>query len=210
MKIFHAILLAGLGLSMAVADVETRRAEALGKPMETFRTLEGRVYEDVVITKINAGGVSFKHADGAARLRFDELSPGQRKYFGIDEETAAEVYRKEAEQRAAYEALVAERAEERRAISEKKAEEREEAWRIAMAEAAAERAITADPIPSATIPDRPTIQRVDSRVHRSRSYRSGNVYYGGFYGYSGYQPSFHRGYRHGGYHCATPSIIIRR
>lgn len=75
--------------------------------------MEGRIYREVVITKISAGGVSFKYADGAARLRFDELSPGQRKYFGIEEEEAAEVYRKEAERRAAYEKLVEDRTEER-------------------------------------------------------------------------------------------------
>ncbi len=190
MKIPRFILLAGLGLSMAAADVETRRAEALGKPMKTFRTLEGRTYRDVVITKINAGGVSFKHEDGTARLRFDELSPGQRKYFGIEGETAAEVYRTEAERRAAYEKLVEKREEERRVLAEKEAAEREEAWQLAMESAAAERAKAAAE-PAVTIPPRPTIQRVDTRVRRSRSYGSS---YGGYgYGYPvhySYGPSF--------------------
>lgn len=213
MKIPHFILLVGFGLSMAAADVETRRAEALGKPMETFRTMEGRIYQDVVITRINAGGVSFKHADGAARLRFDELSPGQRKYFGLDEETAAEVYRKEAERREAYEKLVAKRTEERLLRAENETAERQEAKQIAMAAAAAQIAKSADE-PTATIPLRPTIQRVDIRVRRSRSYGSSySPFYGGYYGYSpysSYRPSYRGGFRSGSYYCPTPSIIIRR
>ena len=212
MKIAGLILFVGFCVSLALADVESRRAEALGKPMESFRTMEGRIYRDVVITRISAGGVSFKHADGAARLRFEELSPGQRKYFGIEEEEAAEVYRKEAERRAAYEMLVEERTEERRVLAEKEAAEREEAWRVAMAAAAAERAKAADET-SATIPFYPTIKRVDTQIRRTRSYGSYGSYYGGYYGYSlysSYRPSHHRGWRSGGFYCPTPSIIIRR
>lgn len=213
MKIPGTVLLAGFCVSMAVADVETRRAEALGKPMETFRTMEGRTYRDVVFTKIDGGGVSFKHADGAARLRFDELSPGQRKYFGLDEKTAAEVYRKEAERRAAYEKLVEIRTEERRVRAEKEATEREEARQNAMA-AAAEEFAKAVVEPTATIPPYPTIKRVDTRVRRSRSYGSSySPFYGGYYGYSpysSYRPSHYSGWHSGSYHCPTPSIIIRR
>jgi len=213
MKIPGTVLLAGFCVSMAVADVETRRAEALGKPMETFRTMEGRTYRDVLITKIDGGGVSFKHADGVARLRFDELSPGQRKYFGLDEETAVEIYRKEAERRAAYEKLVEIRTEERRVRAEKEATEREEARQNAMA-AAAEESAKAVVEPAATIPPYPTIKRVDTRVRRSRSHGSSySPFYGGYHGYSpysSYRSSYYSGWHPGSYHCPTPSIIIRR
>jgi len=213
MKIPFTVLLAGFCVSVAVADVETRRAEALGKPMETFRTMEGRIYRDVLITKIDGGGVSFKHADGAARLRFYELSPGQRKYFGLDEENALEVYRKEEERRAAYEKLVEIRTEERRVRAEKDATEREESRQDAMA-AVAEELAKAVVEPTAAIPPYPTIKRVDTRVRRSRSYGSSyRPFYGGYYGYSpysSYRPSHHGGWHPGSYHCPTPSIIIRR
>lgn len=212
MKIPLSVLLAGFCVSMAVADVETRRAQALGKPMETFRTMEGRNYRDVLITKIDGGGVSFKHADGAARLRFDELSPGQRKVFGLDEETAAEVYRKEAVRRAEYETLVEKRSEERRVRAEKKAAEREEARQNAMAAAVAESAKATDE-PAATIPPYPTIKRVDTRIRRNRGYASTSPFYGGYHGYfpySGYRSSHYGGWHSGSYHCPTPSIIIRR
>ncbi len=206
MRIPGFILFGAFCGSLALADVESRRAEALGKPMESFRTMEGRIYRDVVITKISAGGVSFKHADGAARLRFDELSPGQRNYFGIEEEEAAEVYREEAERREAYERLVAKRVEERRALAEKEAAEREEARQAALVAAAQRNAATAND-PSATIPFYPTIKRVDTKVERSRYHRS---YYGGAYGYSPFSgTSHHRGWRSGSFYCPTPSLIIR-
>lgn len=213
MKTSRFVLLAGLGLSVAFGDVETRRAEALGKPMETFRTLEGRIYQDVVITKINSGGVSFKHSDGAARLRFDDLSPAQRKYFGIDERTAAKVYRKEAERRAAYELLVEKLATERRIAAEERAVAREKARQIAMEAAAAAKSEKVADQPAVTIPLYPTIQRVNTRPHRSRSYREYSPYYGGYYGhstYSGYRPVYRSGVRFGNFSCSTPSIIIRK
>ena len=208
MKFPHFILLIGLSISAALGDVETRRAEAMGKPMESFRAMNGRIYNDVMITKISAGGVSFKHADGTARLRFDELSPGQREYFGIEQDEAEEVYRAEAQRRAAYEEQVAKLAEERRILAEKAAAESEAAWELAMAAAAEERAAAAAEKPAETIPLYPTIQRVDTRSQRNRSYGySSNSYFGGYSGFSGYRPYFR-----GGAYCARPTalIVIRR
>jgi hypothetical protein len=173
MRLSQLILLAALGISVAWGDVESRRAEASGKLMQALVTMEGRTYRNAVITRINAGGVSFKHADGAARLRFDELSPEQRASFGIDEETAAEVYRKEAERRAAQ--------------------------RLAMEKAAEERAVAAANKPAETIPPYPTIKRVDSgRSNPSRhsSYRS---YYSG-YGYP-VRYNYSPGLRYSGGYC---------
>lgn len=213
MNIPCLLLCAGIGLSVAFADVETHRAEALGKPMASFRTMEGRVYHDVVITKINEGGVSFKHTDGAARLRFSELSPGQRKYFGIEKEEAAEFYRKEAERQTAYEKLVAKQEQKRRILAETRAKEREDAKRITSA-AEAKRIVNAPQQPEATIPPYPTIQRVDTRVRSSRSY--GFSYRPHFSGFRSFTPRFNYGSRHrGGFHYrgysrSTPSVIYRR
>ncbi len=179
--------------------------------------MEGRVYQDVVFTKISAGGVSFKHSDGAGRLRFDELSPAQRKYFGLEEEAAVEVYQKEAERRAAYERLVEKRAEERRIMVEKEAVKREEARQVAM-ELAATEAAKAPAEPAAKIPLYPTIKRVDTRrVYRSRSYGGYTPFYRQSYGYSpysNYRPGYRQSYggsvRFRNFSCSTPSIIIRR
>lgn len=191
MKFPGFAMLAGFLVSMAAADVESRRAEAMGKPMETFRTMEGRIYRDVVITKINAGGVSFNHADGAARLRFADLSPEQRSRFGINGEDAAAVYAREARARDAYETEVEEREKARRELAEK--------------EAAEVRATAAATKPAETIPPYPTIKRVDSGRRHSNRYSSYGSYYAGFgYAYPvryGSSPAF----RYGGNTC-TPSF----
>ncbi len=205
--------------------VETRRAEAMGKPMEKFRTLEGKIYREVVITKIDAGGVSFTHADGVARLRHDDLSPGQRKYFGIDLETAAEMYRNEAAQRAAYEKKVAVREEERRVEAQQEAADLKEMRRLEAEIAASLASIseadgTADDVEK--IPAIPTIRRVDTPFRNTRRYGSygrSNSNYG--YGYSAYIPTYHHrhvnygsgfrgGYRYGGHGGYGARIVIRR
>jgi hypothetical protein len=198
MRFSQLILLAALGISVAWGDVESRRAEASGKLMQAFVTMEGRTYRNAVITKIDAGGVSFKHEDGVARLRFDELSPEQRASFGINEETAAEVYRKEAARRAAYERLVEKRSEERRVLAEKEAGQRAEVQRLAMEKAAEERAVAAANKPAETIPPYPTIKRVDSGRSNPSRYLSHRSYYLG-YGYPiryNYSPTLRYG---GGY-----------
>jgi hypothetical protein len=182
-------------------DVEERRAEAMGKRLDSFETMAGRLYRDVQITQISAGGISFSHADGAARLRFDDLTPEQRRYFGINGDDAAAVYAREMKARDAYERKVEEREKARRELAEKEATERAEARRLAMEKAAREREIAAAAEPAGIIPPYPTIQRVDSGLRISSRSSGYDGYYGGFgYGYPvryGYRPTFH--YR--GSHC---------
>ena len=189
--------------SLAFADVESRRAEALGKPIEKFQTMTGRTYRNVVFSKINAGGVSFKHSDGTARLRFADLTPDQRYYFGLDELTAQQVYKAEAAQREAYEKLVETRENERKILAEKEALARDEAEKIASAaekiaakiatdsaaKLAAESppALKALPVSATQIPLYPTLQRTVGQSRRVRYYDSYQPNYGSFGGYGGYQ-----------------------
>lgn len=187
-------------------SIEERRAAALSKRMDRFETMNGRVYEDVRITAIGEGGISLAHSSGTARLRYDDLSPRQRRYFGMDEQAAAETYRRERLEREAYERQVEERELARRQAAEKAAEER----RLAEEKAEAKRVLAETkqkPDPEETIPLRPNIQRIDSGARRVR--HSG---YGSYYGYgpSVYWPSY--GYRYGGVrfgHCSTPGFVIR-
>jgi len=189
----------GKGVS---GNVEERRASATGKKMDSFRTMAGRAYRDVMITEITDGGISFTHEDGAARLRFENLNPEQRRYFGIEEDDAQAVYGKERMERIAYEAKVEQREEERRELAEKKAAERAEARRVAFGKAEkaeAERTVAAASQPAAEIPLRPTIKRVDSGGRSSRRHSSHNTSYGG-YSYPVrhyYSPVF----RYGGSYC---------
>lgn len=187
--------------SRGSGDVEERRAEAMGKRLEEFVTMAGRVYRDVQITKIGDGGISFSHADGAARLRFEDLSPEQRGYFGINREDAAAVYAREMMAREAYEKRVEESEKARRELAEKLAAERAEAQLLAMEKAEERKAAAAAAESAGIIPPYPTIKRVDSGLRISSRSSSFDGYYGGFgYGYParyGYRPTFH--YR--GSHC---------
>ena len=206
MKPVGLLLVAGLCLPLFAEDVESRRAEALGSFMKTFRTLEGKTYSEVVITRVNDGGVSFNHADGAVRLRFSDLSPDQQKYFGITKEAAARTYEKENARQAAYEIAVAERNEKFRAAAEKKAAEFEELRRL---EPIAAAEVDSSEKSVGTIPPYPTLQRVDTRPRRFRTYGS----YGRFYGSPVYYGLHSRHYGRFGkvrYGCPTPSIVIRR
>lgn len=184
-----------------LGGVEERRAEAMGQRLERFETMAGRVYRDVWITKITEAGISFSHAAGAARLRFEDLSPEQRRYFGINRKDAAEVYAREMKARLAYEKQVEEKEKTRREQAAKEAAKRAELERLAMEKAEKNRAASASE-PAETIPLYPTIKRVDSGGRRySSRYSSYGSYYGG-YGYRypvryNYRPAF----RYGGGRC---------
>jgi hypothetical protein len=188
-------------------NIEERRAESMGTKLQSFVTMNGRVYEDVKITQINDGGISFTHAAGAARLRFDDLSPEQRKYFGIAEDTAAVIYRREQEARLVYEKQV----EVREAARKKAAEEMAEAQRLAAEKAAKERSERAEKLAFRSIPALPEVKRVDSGNFSRRSDRS----YRSSYGYSNYYyPSYYQRSqfsRGSGSYCRprTPGFVIR-
>jgi hypothetical protein len=174
--------------SQQVESIEERRAEAMGKQLDQFVTMAGRVYRDVKITKISDGGISFSHADGAARLMFGDLGPEQRRYFGINGEDASAVYAREMRARAAYEKEVEKREKARRELAAKEAADRAEAQRLATEKAEKARAIAAASQPEETIPLYPTIKRVDSGLRRSSRYSSGFGY--GYPVRYSYSPSF--------------------
>ena len=163
-----------------LANIEERRAEAMGKRLECFETMAGRVYQDVRITKISDAGISFSHADGAVRLRFADLSPEQRRYFGISREDAATIYARELKARENYERKVEEKENARRELAEKEAAERAELERLAMEKAEQKQTAAAEIESTETIPLYPTIKRVDSIRRSSSRHSSYRSYYGGF------------------------------
>ena len=206
------------------ATVAERRAVVMGAELKRFETMKGRVYEAVKITEINDGGISFTHASGAARLRFDDLSPDQRRNFGISEEVAAEIYRKEQKARLAYEKKVEEREAARKLAAEKQAEALRLVTEKAAEKAAKELTEREQALVSWSVPSFPEIKsesistsRFSKRSHRShRSHRVHSYSYGypGYY-HSGYYPRYQYAGgsyfgRSGGY-CSprTPGIVIR-
>ncbi len=74
-----------------------KRTSAKGQKYDQF-IADGRIYEDVTISAVNGLGVAIRHSQGAATLRFNDLSPEQRDQFGLDLESslAAENYEREA------------------------------------------------------------------------------------------------------------------
>lgn len=82
--------------------LESRRAELTGKTFATFQTADGKTYREVMVTKIDNGGVSLRHGDGTARLRFNDLDSQEQCYFGLDGELAATAIHTEHTRRIAY------------------------------------------------------------------------------------------------------------
>ena len=121
MKLFHSIFLSVILCSPAAyaedssSAIEARRAASIGKVMKDFTSADGRVFKDVRITRIDDGGVSIRHSNGTARLRYGDLSPAQRERYGLDREDAIERYRLEAKVKNEYETAVAEKQKERSA-----------------------------------------------------------------------------------------------
>lgn len=81
--------------------LERRRTEVIGTKLASFTTKRGRFYENVTISRIGDGGVSFQHSNGTARLRFDGLKTRHQEFFGLDEELSSIALEAENEKRLA-------------------------------------------------------------------------------------------------------------
>ncbi len=118
-------------LVAAVAEMEQRfisererfrlqqRENALGQRFEQFILADGREFQQVTITHIDDGGVSIRHEHGTARLGFNDLTPEERAFFGLDEKSSLAAQARESRDAIAYEqwidqTLAARRAEEER------------------------------------------------------------------------------------------------
>lgn len=209
MKKLCGVIFLGFAVITASAnDIEKRRAEETGKKYKEYTTLAGRVYKDVTITEINDAGISITHADGLARLRFEHLTPEQRKDFGITKAGAATVYAEEMKAQAAYEAQVkAEALEQQKANDELFAKQTAallEAERLA-AERSQKQALATKIESTIEIPAFPVIRGSENAVlyptqryyspSRTAYYGSGGYVYpssGGYYYptyYAPYSPS---------------------
>lgn len=100
------------GMNLAWDDfrsgvLEGRRSTLFGKSFNKFQTADGKTYKKMMITKIDNGGVSLRHSDGTARLRFQDLNSEEHAYFGLDEDLAAAANHAERSYQIAYEKWVA-------------------------------------------------------------------------------------------------------
>ena len=83
----------GLSLSILLAGSPSAWTDepdsASGIPGAPLETIDGRVFHDVTIVGIDPNGILFKHARGAGKVRFVELSPEIQAHFGFDPVAAA-------------------------------------------------------------------------------------------------------------------------
>lgn len=86
-----------------LSTIRERRHEAIGKVFETFQSASGRKFLNASVTAIDDAGVTIRHADGSARLRFADLDAGQQVFFGMDAGRAFAAEEKESFAAIAYE-----------------------------------------------------------------------------------------------------------
>ena len=160
------------------------RLKAVGEKFAAIQTPTGKSYKDVSVVSVSDIGVAIRHADGSARLAFDDLSADQRAHFGIDTERAMAARKQEERAVASYERWLDTR------LASMAAEKRQETVLASAkaSEARAERALaTARQLASSA--NRPLSQpsRGFGRSSSYYSYRPYRRYYsGGYYNYRTY------------------------
>lgn len=102
-------------LTVAVASLEDQREEvrrtaigeqrqrAMDKTFDEMTLASGRSFRKVSVSSIDDAGVTIRHADGSAKLRYEDLSAVQRVFFGLDEEFSAAAEDREEQDAIAYE-----------------------------------------------------------------------------------------------------------
>lgn len=86
--------------------IQGQRQRAIGTSYDKLVLASGRSFEKVSVSAINDSGVTIRHSDGSARLRFEDLNNEQRRLFGLEEDLAIAAHQKESQGVAAYERWV--------------------------------------------------------------------------------------------------------
>ncbi|WP_264500279.1 hypothetical protein [Luteolibacter flavescens] len=116
--------------------VKKTRLAAVGRTLDSLAGSNGKIFNEVVITRVTDVGVEFRHSTGTARLSADQLSPTNRDAFALDTAVAREAIQEESEIASAYDAWV----EQGVAASEKREAARQE---VLLAERQEQRQIAA-------------------------------------------------------------------
>lgn len=164
--------------------LRTARGTAMGRSFDSFVGARGRIYQDVVITRVTDIGVEFRHATGTARLAASDLTPAQMDSFGLDPVIASTALEEEKATARAYGSWV----DDQVAMAMAQREERE----AVAAEAAAEAARLRSETTVASVSD-----DASSRTRlrdEPRTFGRGYTTW-----YPGYRRSYYHGYGSGGY-----------
>lgn len=218
-RVFCGLILLILpALTLNASEIEERRAAEVGKKYDRWVTATGKVYDSVIVSNVSDAGISITHADGLARLRYEQLTNQQREHFGITKEGSAAIYIQEAKSQAAYEAKVSEQEKTKLEFLEK------HKIALAKAEQAATQRAQQQPIVQSTleIPVFSNVRRTQSGVlystnghpaSRGSTYYIPSGYYPGGYVYPynhGYYPSPYQSHypQHNRCHTVNRAPII--
>ncbi len=178
------------------ATLRDQRNRAIGQKFAELFTLSGRTYREVTIASIDDAGVGIRHADGSARLRYQDLDSGQQLFFGLEADLAIAAAERESQAAADYERWIDEQMLVRREQEENAMELARQHDQIAKTNRsmiAARQTVAANVSPLA----RPAASvGSDYSYTRYRRYRPTYRYY--------YTPTYYTPY-----HCVPRSYITR-
>jgi hypothetical protein len=89
--------------------IRSQRQRAMGKTFDELRLATGRSFKSVAVVGIDDSGVTIRHAEGSARLRFADLDAKQQTFFGLEADLALAAREKEKMSAAEYEQWIATR-----------------------------------------------------------------------------------------------------
>lgn len=84
-------------------SLRQQRRNAIGQTFREFYAADGRKFQNASVVSIDEAGVTIRHADGSARLRYMDLNPEQRDYFGLEESASLAAVERETREALAYE-----------------------------------------------------------------------------------------------------------
>ena len=156
--------------------IRDQRQQAMRNSFEKLTLVSGRTFVNASVASIDDAGVTIRHSDGSARLRYADLDAKQRILFGLEADLAQAADEKEARDVAAYESWVETRM---LALNEKKIKESAVAERVESANQRTRAALAAQMVTAANV--RPLAQPASNVGSRSWSYSRD---------YSNYRPSY--------------------
>ena len=99
-------LLEGELASFKQSAIPGQRDLALSRTFETMVLPSGRTFMQVKVAAIDDVGVTIRHAEGSARIKFSNLNSEQQAFFGLEMDLALVAEKKERESAVAYERAV--------------------------------------------------------------------------------------------------------
>ena len=92
--------------SFKQSAIPRQRDRALGRTFETMVLPSGRTFMQVKVAAINDAGVTIRHAEGSARIKFSDLNSEQQVLFGLEMDLAVAAEKKELESAVDYERAI--------------------------------------------------------------------------------------------------------